>query len=87
MSSDAPPEISVLIPIIGRVDDLSEIHRAVSKEVGDLTSAYEFLYLVASNSEDVLDQVRALYTREPDLVRVAQFALPVTEAAMLAAGA
>jgi glycosyltransferase involved in cell wall biosynthesis len=79
-------EISVLVPVVERHDDLRELHRAVVPELEKLGRTYEFLYLLSGEFDEALRQALELHERDANRVRVLRFARPVSEAAALATG-
>lgn len=84
--STAPPEISVLVPIVERHDDLRDLHRALVPEIEKLGRSHEFLYLVSGEFGAAFEQAVELHHADPKRVRVLRFARPVSEAAALATG-
>jgi glycosyltransferase involved in cell wall biosynthesis len=84
--SATPPELSVLVPIVERHDDLRELHRAVAPEIEKLGPSYEFVYLVSGEFGAAFEQAVELHEAHPERVRVLRFARPVSEAAALATG-
>jgi hypothetical protein len=78
--------ISVLVPVGLPAEDLLTVHRETLAEIEKLGADYEFLYLVGSASEALLDQIHRLQREDPERFRVLRFGHPTGEAAMLTAG-
>ncbi len=81
-----PDTLSVLVPIVERVDDLGALHGAFVPVVESLARPFEVIYLVSAEFDAALEQAVALQRSEPGRVRVLRFAQPVSEATALAAG-
>jgi glycosyltransferase involved in cell wall biosynthesis len=79
------PNISVLVPVVERHDDLRELYRAVLPELEKLDGRYELLVLVSPEFEEAFEQARELHEAD-GRVRVLRFARPVGEAAALGSG-
>lgn len=79
-------DITVLVPVVERHDDLGELHRAVAPELEKIGRPYEVLYLVSSEFGRAFDQAIELHDSDPHTVRALRFARPVGEAAALATG-
>jgi hypothetical protein len=88
LKSTEPPQskISVLIPIEAPAEDLPTVHQESLTQIEKLGVDYEFLYLVGSASQAVLDQIQGLQQQDPERFRVLRFGHSVGEAAMLTAG-
>ena len=80
------PTLSLLVPVVERHDDLSELHAALLAAVEVLGRDFEFLYLLSSEFDVALEQAMDLHERDPARVRVLRFGQPVSEAAALAVG-
>jgi hypothetical protein len=84
--SEAPPRISVLIPVGSDAGDLRELHGEIAREIAKLGEPHELIYLVQAQRGPALDQALALHEDDPERVRVLCFTQPVGEGAMLRAG-
>jgi hypothetical protein len=78
-------DISMLVPVVERHDDLVELHHAMLPEVQKLGD-FEVLYLISAGFEHAIEQALELHDKDPGHVRVLRFARPVGEAAALATG-
>jgi hypothetical protein len=79
-------KISVLVPVKSRVESLRDLFEEARAPLGRRGVEVEFVYLVGTPDDHVLEQVREIHAAEPACVRVLQFAQPIGEAAMLSAG-
>ncbi len=79
-------EISILVPIVERNDDLRALHQSVVPEIEKIGRPYEFVYLVSAEFDEAFGQARDLFEEDSSNVRVLRFARPVSEAAALATG-
>jgi glycosyltransferase involved in cell wall biosynthesis len=86
LSDPAAPRISVLVPVSEGARHLEEIHGEILPQLEKITSQFELLYLVGSASKSVLEQALRLHDRDPQRVRVLQFARGAEDATLLAAG-
>ena len=84
--SERAVRISVLVPLSSASEDVAGMHAEIVARLDELSSAYEMIYLVSGSSKEAVEPVRALYQREPERVRVLQFADRTGESAMLTAG-
>jgi glycosyltransferase involved in cell wall biosynthesis len=80
------PELTLLVPVVERHDELSELSAAVLPALEKLDRPYEIVFLVSAEFDDALEQALALHAEDPSHVRVLRFARPVSEAAALATG-
>ena len=85
MSAGESARLSILVPVVERVDDLAALHAALAEAVERFEANSEFLYLVSSEFAEALERACALQARDAR-VRVLRFAQPVTEAGALAVG-
>jgi hypothetical protein len=86
VTPDAPPRVSVLVPVVERHDDLRALHAAIAEAVAPLGKDPEFLYLLSSEFEAAFRQAMELRAAEPSRVRVIRCAQPVSEATALGVG-
>ncbi len=90
--SAGPVDVSILVPVVERHDDLRELHRAVAPEAekvghgSDGRPGVEFLFLVSAEFDEAFRQALELHEGDPERVRVLRFAQPVSEATALATG-
>jgi hypothetical protein len=80
-------KLSVLIVVDTSSEGIADIHREVAHQLQDLGEKCDLLYLVGTADERVREEIRRILALGSIPVRVLQFALPVSEAAMLSAGA
>lgn len=85
MSAPSAPSVSVLVPVVERVDDLSALHDETARAIDGFAKDCEFLYLVSGEFGEALESARRIQERDPR-VRVLRFAQPVSEAAALSVG-
>jgi len=86
MSGDSSPlDVSVLVPVVERHDDLRALHEALARGVDRFSPRTEFLYLVSAEFAEAAKHVQELQARDRR-IRLLRFAQPVTEAAALAVG-
>ncbi len=86
MSDSQRRLVSVLIPVIERMDDLAAIHREALAELEKRDVDLEFFYLVNPYFEHALEQSQALHQRDPGRVHLLRFSRPTDEATALATG-
>jgi len=82
-----PKMISALVVVDASANAIPEIHGEIVARLEATGLEYEMIYLLGSSDRDIRQQLEDLLASEPRPIRVLQFALPVTEAAMLRGGA
>ena len=85
-AAEVSVEVSVLVPIVERFDDLDRLQSALLPELEKLGRSYEILYLVSPEFDRAFQQAVELHEATPDRVRVMRFARPEGEATALATG-
>lgn len=83
----APKLISGLVVVDSASEAIAEIHREIVRQLEGAGLDYELIYLLGTSDAGIRQQLESLVAAEPGPMRVLQFALPVTEAAMLRGGA
>ncbi len=78
-------ELSVIVPITERWNDLAELHARYSEEFAGHGRPFEFLFVLDGPREDALHQLRALKREHPE-VRVVMLNRPFGEATALSVG-
>ncbi len=81
-----PKAFSVLVSVTPDADDLAEFQQALVPELEKLGGSYELLYLLGDARGPAAEQARELQEKDPDRVRVLQFAQAADRAGMLTAG-
>lgn len=83
----APAEldITVVVPIAERHDDLAELHRAFSREIEKITCRYEFIFVIDGGFEEAYRTIRSLKENDPR-IRIVKFAGRFGESVALAKG-
>jgi len=86
-AADASLDLSALVTVTDRVDDLAALHASLSQALAKLGGSYEILYLVSREFEGAFRQARGFHERDPARVRVVRFGQPVNETTALSIGA
>jgi len=60
LQQEEPPEVSVLVPICERHDDLTELYRLYSNELSKLGKSFEFIFVVAGAFDTALADLSKL---------------------------
>lgn len=87
MAQPAPKMISALVVVDSSSEAISEIHRDIVAQLATVGLEYEVIYLLGTSDSRIRQELTELVAAESGPIRVLQFALPVTEAAMLRGGA
>jgi hypothetical protein len=80
-------KLSVLLIADATADRVSATHRETREQLQSLDLDLEFIYLLASADAAILEEIKQVRDDESFPVRVLQFAMPVTTASMIVAGA
>jgi glycosyltransferase involved in cell wall biosynthesis len=83
MSSDV--EISIIIPLKDRCDDVGELYRAYKNSLEMIGQGYEFIYVLDGQFPDVRQELKSLQ-KEGERIKVIQLAKRFGEATALTAG-
>ncbi len=86
-SEAAIKKISVLIVVDAPSEAIREVHSELVQRLQDMGAEYELLYLVGTADERTREEIHRILAQKSAPLRVLEFALPVSEAAMLTAGA
>ncbi len=79
-------DVSVLVPVVERHDDLGPLLREAALALEKRGLRSEFIVLVSGEFGDALEQALGLREADPGRLRVIRFARPVNEAVALAVG-
>ena len=87
MSAQGEPKkmLSAVIVVNSLSKALLDIHKEIVQQLDALEVEYEMLYLVGVSDESIRSDLQRIVAQASPPVRVLEFALPVTEAAMLRA--
>ncbi|MCP4007283.1 MAG: glycosyltransferase [bacterium] len=85
MNATSPKQTLSVLIVVQHEIDMNQLHQAVTNRLEESGASYELVYLLSA-PEDLLEKAKAIFEREPERVRVLQFAQGVSESAMLTAG-
>jgi glycosyltransferase involved in cell wall biosynthesis len=78
--------ISFVIPLLNERDSLKPLHRAVTRSVESLLTAYEIVFVDDGSTDESLAVLQDLHQADPEHVRVIQFRRNFGKTAALTAG-
>lgn len=79
-------DVSVVVPVIGRVDDLTALFRDHSAELREMGRSFEFIFVLDDRFRQLVEPLRELKRNHPE-VRIVVMGRSFGEAAALKAGA
>ena len=80
-----PVHVSVVVPVVGQLDDLETLYEDFARQISCVTQSFEFLFVVSPSKLAALAALRLLAERDPR-VRLFRFNSHLGEAAAIAAG-
>ncbi|MEW6001520.1 MAG: glycosyltransferase [Nitrospirota bacterium] len=80
-----PVDISVIVPVVERYDDLEMLYLSYAEEIEKLTENYEFIFVIDGHMESAYKSVKR-FSRHNPKIRVIKFMRPLGESAALATG-
>jgi glycosyltransferase involved in cell wall biosynthesis len=78
-------EISVIVPVVEKYDNLEKLYTSYSKELKKLTEKFEFIFVIDGNMGDAYKEIRKFSHNYPE-IRILRFLKPLGEAMALSAG-
>ena len=66
-TSEKSIELSVIVPISERHDDLRELYLQYSRELATIVHAYEFIFVLDGPNHDTLQTLRTLKNEFPEI--------------------
>lgn len=82
---ERPVKFSFIVPIVERYDDLEELYTKFSEEVGKVTSAYEFIFVVDGGYERLIETLKQLKEKHAN-IKIIKFSRSFGESVALSAG-
>jgi len=85
MIKNKEPDVSVIVPVAERHDNLCDIFTAFSKEIKKAGKTYEFIFVVDSNFDGVIEDLKELKKTNKE-VKIFYFQKTIGEATALSVG-
>ncbi|MFQ5902007.1 MAG: glycosyltransferase, partial [Thermodesulfobacteriota bacterium] len=78
-------EVSVIVPVVERYDNLERLYLAYAEEIAKITGNFEFIFIVDGNMQRAYPEIKKFSNKDPH-IRVIKFPRTFGEASALSVG-
>jgi glycosyltransferase involved in cell wall biosynthesis len=82
----AVPDVSVVIPISERHDDMTQLYQLYASELEKMHKTFEFIFVLDGHFPTALDDLQALVTNKKNHIKIVKFSTRYGESAALMEG-
>ncbi len=82
---DQEIEISVIVPVVERCDDLAKLYKSYAEEIKKITEDFEFIFIIDGNMSHTYLDIKKISKKESP-IRVVKFSRTFGEASALSVG-